>query len=113
MKAALIPRLMKPQRITGAAFVRRVVFRPAGAGGDLIERFATALTQGPVEKSNAGDIAARSIETGNETRLDRVLANREHDWNRCCGGLGRSNRAPAPREYYGHLSAHEVRGHQR
>jgi hypothetical protein len=113
VKAALVPRLMKPQRITGAAFVRRVVFRPAGAGGDLIERFATALTQGPVEKSNAGDIAARSIETGNETRLDRVLANREHDWNRCCGGLGRSNRAPAPREYYGHLSAHEVRGHQR
>src|SRR5262249_3597373 len=31
IKAALVPRLMKPQRIEGAAFLRRVVFRPGDA----------------------------------------------------------------------------------
>jgi len=42
---------------------------------------------------------------------DRVVqgAGRKHDRNRCCGGLGRSNRAT--REYHGYLSAHEVRSH--
>ena len=28
VKAGVVPRLMKPQRISGAAFLRRVVFRP-------------------------------------------------------------------------------------
>src|SRR5262245_18290230 len=45
LKAAVVPRLMKPQRIEGAAFLRRVIFRPGDAHQDLILSFAKALTQ--------------------------------------------------------------------
>jgi WD40 repeat protein len=46
VKAALVPRLMKPQRITGAAFLRRAVFRPSEGGGDVIAGLADALIRG-------------------------------------------------------------------
>jgi hypothetical protein len=46
VKAALVPRLMKPQRITGAAFLRRVVFRPGDRPDDVILGLAEALTRG-------------------------------------------------------------------
>ncbi len=45
VKAAVVPSLMKPQRIGGLAFLRRLVFRPADGGGDLILGIARALTQ--------------------------------------------------------------------
>jgi WD40 repeat protein len=44
VKAALVPRLMKPQRIEGRAFLRRLVFRPSDAPQDLILGFVEALT---------------------------------------------------------------------
>jgi hypothetical protein len=47
VKAALVPRLMKPQRIEGASFLRRTVFRPSDGGGDLILGLAEAMTRGP------------------------------------------------------------------
>jgi hypothetical protein len=49
VKAGMVPRLMKPQRIGGAAFLRRCVFRPAAHGGDVFLGMATALarTAGP------------------------------------------------------------------
>jgi len=43
-KAGIVPRLMKPQRISGAAFLRRVIFRPGITGGDVIEEFAKSLS---------------------------------------------------------------------
>src|SRR5262249_36324801 len=46
VKAALVPRLMKPQRISGAAFLRRVVFRPGDHPEDVILGLAVALTRG-------------------------------------------------------------------
>jgi WD40 repeat protein len=46
VKAAIVPRLMKPQRISGIAFIRRIVFRPAAVDNDLILGFAKALTRG-------------------------------------------------------------------
>jgi len=46
VKAALVPRLMKPQRITGTAFLRRVVFRPGDDPQDIILGLAEALTRG-------------------------------------------------------------------
>ena len=47
VKAALLPRLMKPQRIQGAAFVRRLVLRPSDAqGGDLVLGLIEALLRG-------------------------------------------------------------------
>jgi WD40 repeat protein len=45
VKAGIVPRLMKPQRIPGSAFVRRTVMRPAAAGGDLVLGLAQALTR--------------------------------------------------------------------
>jgi hypothetical protein len=44
VKAGIVPRLMKPQRISGAAFARRTVLRPAAAGADVFIGLATALT---------------------------------------------------------------------
>jgi WD40 repeat protein len=43
-KAGIVPRLMKRQRISGAAFLRRCVFRPAVDGTDVFSGLATALT---------------------------------------------------------------------
>jgi WD40 repeat protein len=54
VKAALLPRFMKPQRIQGTAFRRRVVFRPAemrgqkredGQAADIFDAFANALVR--------------------------------------------------------------------
>ena len=50
VKAAVVPRLMKPQRIEGVAFLRRVVFRPGSAQQDLILGLAKALTQGAAQE---------------------------------------------------------------
>src|SRR5205085_748074 len=47
VKAALVPRLMKPQRIEGTAMLRRLVFRPSEAQSDLLLGFAEALTRLP------------------------------------------------------------------
>jgi len=44
VRAALVPRLMRPQRIQGAAFLRRAIFRPSNAGGDILLGLVEALT---------------------------------------------------------------------
>jgi WD40 repeat protein len=43
VKAGLIPRLMKPQRVQGAAFLRRLNFRPSEGGNDVILGLVEAL----------------------------------------------------------------------
>jgi hypothetical protein len=45
VKAGMVPRLMKPQRISGAAFLRRSVFRPTAEGADVFLGLAMALTR--------------------------------------------------------------------
>ena len=45
VKAGVVPRLMKPGRISGAAFLRRAVFRPGDGGPDVILALARALTR--------------------------------------------------------------------
>ena len=45
VKAALVPRLMKRQRIQGMAFLRRAVFRPSDGGGDVVLGLVDALTR--------------------------------------------------------------------
>jgi WD40 repeat protein len=45
VKAGVVPRLMKPQRISGAGFIRRCVFRPAIESRDVFLGLATALTR--------------------------------------------------------------------
>src|SRR5439155_5176974 len=45
VKAGMVYRLMKPQRISGAAFLRWTLFRPAAEGADVFLGLATALTR--------------------------------------------------------------------
>jgi hypothetical protein len=45
VKAGVVPRLMKPQRISGMAFLRRAVFRPGAEDADVILGLARALTR--------------------------------------------------------------------
>jgi WD40 repeat protein/class 3 adenylate cyclase len=53
VKAGIVPKLFVPRRIPGAAFLRRVVFRPSDAqeGEDLFDALARRLTTqvGPIE----------------------------------------------------------------
>jgi WD40 repeat protein len=44
VKAGVVPKLMKPQRISGMAFVRRTIFRPASNGVDVFLGLAKTLT---------------------------------------------------------------------
>lgn len=47
VKAGLVPRLLVPRRVSGVAFLRRVVFRPSDApsGQDLFDALAAALVR--------------------------------------------------------------------
>lgn len=45
VKAALVPALMKPQRVSGAAFLRRAIFRPSDSK-DLVAGLADCLVRG-------------------------------------------------------------------
>jgi WD40 repeat protein len=60
VKAALMPRLMKPQRISGAEFVRRAIFRPAdmrnddATRSDIILAFVRSLTATSAEDETVG-----------------------------------------------------------
>jgi hypothetical protein len=47
VRAALVPRLMRPQRISGAAFARRAVMRPSEGGADVFRALADALVRSP------------------------------------------------------------------
>jgi hypothetical protein len=44
-KAGVVPRLMRPQRISSIGFLRRVVYRPGGERADVFLSFARALTK--------------------------------------------------------------------
>jgi WD40 repeat protein len=46
VKAGIVPRLMRPQRIEGAAFVRRLAYRPSDGGADVVLGLVEALTRG-------------------------------------------------------------------
>jgi WD40 repeat protein len=45
VQAGVVPRLMRPQRIEGAAFVRRLTYRPSDGGDDVITGLVQALTR--------------------------------------------------------------------
>jgi WD40 repeat protein len=53
VKAAVVPRLMKPQRIEGAEFLRRLVFRPGDAQHDLFLGLVEALIK-PSAQADVG-----------------------------------------------------------
>jgi hypothetical protein len=57
VKAGIVPRLMKPQRISGAAFLRWAVFRPGSDGGDVFISLAKMLTR----TSDDADVGLREL----------------------------------------------------
>ena len=48
-----MPRLMKPQRIEGIAFLRRVVFRPSDGGAGCDPRARRSADAGAVARASA------------------------------------------------------------
>jgi hypothetical protein len=69
--------------------------QPAGAGPQLMQQPQPLCTELLGEVAHAGQIAARPIETGDQTKFDRVAAHAEHDRNRRCRGFGSQRRANA------------------
>ena len=69
VKAALVPRLMKPGRVEGASFLRRALFRPSAGGGDLFLGLANALSHSEAlpellaPEQGAGELAAHLRES--------------------------------------------------
>ena len=62
---------------------------------------------------DAGRVAARPGETGDETQLDRVFGDAEYDWDRRSCSFGRlGTNSGGSRGNYGHATADEVR-HER
>jgi hypothetical protein len=58
------------------------------------------------EEIDAGRIAARPGEVGNETKFDRIVGDAEHDWNRRGRSLCRECRRGGGCDDDGHLTAH-------
>ena len=56
VKAGVVPRLTKPQRISGSAFLRRCIFRPSSGGSDVFLGLAKALTT-----STAADVGLAEL----------------------------------------------------
>jgi hypothetical protein len=65
------------------------------------------------EKIDAGRVAARPREAGDQTQLDRVFGDAEDDWDRRGRGFGRrGGSGEGGRDNHGHATADEV-GHER
>jgi hypothetical protein len=60
------------------------------------------------EKIDAGRVAARPGETGDETKLDRVFCDAEHDRDRRGRSFGRKRGAVAGRGGDGHTTADQI-----
>src|SRR5260370_41583790 len=62
-----------------------------------------------VQRSYACDVAARSREAGDQSKLDRIGRYLEDDRNRRCRPLGcQCRRSAARRDNYGHLTTDEI-----
>jgi len=64
-------------------------------------------------KSYSCDIATGTVETGNETEIDRVSAERENDWNGCSCSFGSHCRRRGERNDRGYGVRHQIGGHCR
>ena len=74
VKAGIVPRLMKPQRISGMAFLRRVVFRPGVAGSDVVLSLARALTTSDGESVGLSELIAPGLKAEQLAALLRTAA---------------------------------------
>jgi hypothetical protein len=89
VKAALVPRLMKPQRIEGTAFLRRAVFRPSDGGNDITLALVETLTR-PAEDETRGlpELLASGQSSAGKSHLKHGPRSDAPDWaSRCAKEL--------------------------
>jgi WD40 repeat protein/TPR repeat protein len=70
VKAGVLPRLLVPQRVSGVAFLRRVVFRPGDSRmqEDLFDALARCLTQGDGESTGLPELRGSSMQMADLAR---------------------------------------------
>jgi WD40 repeat protein len=63
VKAGILPRLLVPQRVSGVAFLRRLVFRPSDVSEseDLFDALARCLTKGDREEIGLPELLGHSM----------------------------------------------------
>src|SRR6266487_734831 len=74
----------------------------------LVQKFESLRSQFEGKNSHSGDISTRSVETGNQPALNRIIAAQKNDRYRAGCGLGRGDRR-AVRENHGHPTVDQVR----
>src|SRR6516164_2323315 len=80
-------------------------------GHQLAQRSHSLPFQGDSDDIDPGGVATRAIEAGNQTKLDRIIADHEHDRNRCGCRLGRECRWRVTCEDYRDVPPYQVRSH--
>jgi hypothetical protein len=82
----------------------------AGVGYQFVKQLQQFRHQLHVQRSDAGNIATRSVEAGNEADFHGVITGREDD--RGCGGyrFGRERRWRAECSYHGDLPTNHING---
>src|SRR5215831_10101260 len=118
--AGVHPSNLKPEHASGRLQVSRLIMRLCVfCGGiqqhadcfrlrqQIAQQSQLVRVQLGQEKMHASDVAARSVETGNEAKFDRISAACEDDWDRRCGSLcGQCRRRSSGRDDY-HLTPHQ------
>jgi hypothetical protein len=103
-----------PRRSFGSRSIGRIDQHgnASGLGHNLVQKPEPFGGEVGHEKIDSGRVAARPVEAGDETKLDRVHSNAKDDRDRRGRGLGRERRrVAAGRGNERHAAAHEV-GHQ-
>jgi hypothetical protein len=80
-------------------------------GNEFAQKSKPLSVKLPIQERGAGDIAARTVEAGNETQLNRVITDAKDDRN-CRGrsfGRDRSRRAAGCRNHR-HLASDQISG---
>ena len=88
VKAGIVPKLFVPRRISGIAFLRRVIFRPsdAQADEDLFDALARRLTTQVSEQEGLSELIGHGQSLANlaahfrNTTADTLLPDRDGTW---------------------------------
>jgi hypothetical protein len=111
---------LKPKPLRGKLRPSRCGFGLHGIGGideqgndsdgrhHFVKQIQQLRCQLHVQRGHAGNIAARSVEAGNEANFHRVLGGREDDRNRRGCPLGGERRRCAKRGDHGDLTTHQI-----
>jgi energy-coupling factor transporter ATP-binding protein EcfA2 len=91
VKAGILPRLLTPQRVSGIAFLRYVIFRPgdARADEDIFTALARCLVDGHEERTGLPELVQGSLSVeGFASHLRNASAHPEFPFDMVLGKLG-------------------------